>query len=604
MIGSSLSTIVIFFPFVMMGGLAGAFFKELAKTMELTLVCSFFVTWLITPVLHLMLGYKPSRKHKPANETETLHRMRWLTRLYRRPVFALLFLIILVAAAAWVAPKLTTGFLPELDEGTIVLDFYSPPGTALEETDRLCREMEKVILHHPDVASYSRRTGLRLDFRNVAPNYGDYLIQLKQDRAHTTPEVIAALRSSIQGSVPAMNISFGQRIQDLLGNLMSTPSPIEIKVFGSDQHELENLGRQVDVLMHQTPGLVDINNGMISAGPAVVFHPDEAKLARYGLTLTDFQQQVQLYTQGIVLGPNASVTEPSPVQASMMGNLQVGQIQDQEQMRKIRLRATNYTENDIDKISRQPLFLPDGSLKPLRFFCRVESQGGEVDLKREDLKSCVVLTSRLKERDLGSAITDLKRTFATQLQLPPGYYIRFGGAYAEQQQSFRELLTILIAASVLVFSVLLFLFREWLIAGIILVISTAGISGSLLALYFVHIPLNVSSYTGLIMIVGIIAENAIFTVNQFRHNMLHNGNDVDRSVDFALATRIRPKLMTAIGAILALLPLALGIGLGAQMQQALAVAVIGGFVAGIPLLLFVFPSFMRFIYHRAQTANP
>ncbi|WP_431217954.1 efflux RND transporter permease subunit [Puia sp. P3] len=181
--------------------------------------------------------------------------------------------------------------------------------------------------------------------------------------------------------------------------------------------------------------------------------------------------------------------------------------------------------------------------------------------------------------------------------------MRFGGAYAEQQQSFRELLTILIAASVLVFSVLLFLFREWLIAGIILIISTAGISGSLLALYFVHIPLNVSSYTGLIMIVGIIAENAIFTVNQFRHNMLHNGNDVDRSVDFALATRIRPKLMTAIGAILALLPLALGIGLGAQMQQALAVAVIGGFVAGIPLLLFVFPSFMRFIYHRTQTTN-
>lgn len=596
MVGSSLSTIVIFLPFVLMGGLAGAFFKELAKTMELTLICSFFVTWLITPVLHLIFGYRASSHHTARTEAETLRRLQWLTGLYRRPILALSFLIILAGAATWIAPRLTTGFLPELDEGTIVLDFYSPPGTALEETDRLCREMEKVILRHPDVVSYSRRTGLRLDFRNVAPNYGDYLIQLKKERQHTTPEVIAALRTDIQSSVPAMNVSFGQRIQDLLGNLMSTPSPIEIKIFGSDQYELERLGRKVDTLMHQIPGLVDINNGMISAGPAIIFHPDEVKLARFGLSLSNFQEQVQLYTQGIVLGPNAGVTEPSPVQASMMGNLQVGQIQDQEQMRKIRLRTTDYAANDIEKISRQPIFLPDGTLRPLRFFCRVESQRGEIDLKREDLKSCVVLTARLKDRDLGSAIADLKKSFNMTLQFPPGYYVRYGGAYAEQQQSFRELLTILIAASVLVFAVLLFLFREWLISGLILLVSVAGICGSLLALYILHTPLNVSSYTGLIMIVGIIAENAIFTVNQFRHNMALTGNDLDQSLNYALAMRIRPKLMTAIGAILALLPLAVGIGLGAQMQQALAIAVIGGFITGIPLLLFVFPSFMRLIY--------
>jgi multidrug efflux pump subunit AcrB len=280
----------------------------------------------------------------------------------------------------------------------------------------------------------------------------------------------------------------------------------------------------------------------------------------------------------------------------MMGNLQVGQIQDQDQMRKIRLRTTDYRDNDEDKISKQPVFLPDGSLKPLSFFCRVETQRGGIDLKREDLRSCVVLTSRLSGRDLGSAVTELKRSFAKELSLPPGYYISYGGAYAEQQQSFRELLTILIAASLLVFSVLLFLFREWVISLLILFISILGIAGSLLALYIVDIPLNVSSYTGIIMIVGILAENAIFTVNQFRYNMELSNKDVDKSVNYALALRIRPKLMTAIGAILALMPLALGIGLGAQMQQALAVAVIGGFIAGIPLLLFVFPAFIRLVY--------
>ena len=220
---------------------------------------------------------------------------------------------------------------------------------------------------------------------------------------------------------------------------------------------------------------------------------------------------------------------------------------------------------------------------------------GETELRRENLKSIVVLTARLNNRDLGSTIQEIQQTFAKELSLPQGYTIEYGGAYSEQQSSFKELLLILITASLLVFAVLLFLFRHWLISLSILLVSVLGISGCLMALYVTGIPLNVGSYTGIIMIVGIIAENAIFTVNQFFAN-LKSGASVDQSIQYAIALRIRPKLMTAIGAILALMPLALGIGLGAQMQQPLAIAVIGGFVAGIPLLLFVFPSFIRLIY--------
>ncbi|MPS73032.1 MAG: AcrB/AcrD/AcrF family protein [Chryseobacterium sp.] len=600
MVGSSLSTIVIFLPFVLMGGLAGAFFKELAKTMEITLVCSFFATWIVTPVLHLIVGYKPHKHSHTHTEEESLNKYRWLTNLYKLPWLAVMFVVILILAGWFASGKLQTGFLPELDEGTIVMDYFSPSGTALEETDQLCQDMEKIILKNPNVESYSRRTGLRLDFRNVAPNYGDYLIQLKKNRNKKTADIINDLRRDIQSSVPAMTIEFGQRIQDLLGNLMSTPSPIEVKIFGDDQRQLESIGRKADSIMRHTTGLVDVSNGMISAGPSVIIYPDDARLAQYGVSLSDFQNQLRMYTEGILLGDNANVTEPSPVQASMLGNLQVGQIQDGEQMRKIRLRTTNYQDNDVDKIKKQMLFLPDGTLKPLSFFCTIKSEKGEIDYKREDLKSCVVLTSRLSERDLGSAVSELKGSFAKLLNLPPGYYINFGGAYAEQQQSFKELLTILAAACLLVFTVLLFLFREWGISFLILGISILGIPGCLFALYVTHIPLNVSSYTGIIMIVGIIAENAIFTVNQFRYNMQISGGDVNKSVNYALALRIRPKLMTAIGAILALMPLAIGIGMGAQMQQALAIAVIGGFVTGIPLLLFVFPTFIRIIYSRKQ----
>ncbi|MFN3939210.1 MAG: efflux RND transporter permease subunit, partial [Chitinophagales bacterium] len=216
--------------------------------------------------------------------------------------------------------------------------------------------------------------------------------------------------------------------------------------------------------------------------------------------------------------------------------------------------------------------------------------------------SVVVLTARLDNRDLGSAIDEIQKTLDAQLRMPKGYSIAYGGAYSEQQQSFKELLLILLMATLFVFGVFMFLFREWLLSLLLLFISIMGICGCIIALYLTKIPLNVSSYTGIIMIVGILAENAIFTITQFRHNMVRT-NNVDQSINYAIALRIRPKLMTAIGAILALMPLALGIGLGAQMQQPLAIAVIGGFVVGLPMLLLVFPSLLRLLYKKHIPSN-
>jgi Cu/Ag efflux pump CusA len=259
------------------------------------------------------------------------------------------------------------------------------------------------------------------------------------------------------------------------------------------------------------------------------------------------------------------------------------------------MRFADINTNDLEHIKRQLIFLPDGTTRPLTFFCDVKIMQGENEQRRENLKSCVVLTARLDNRDLGSAITEIQQNLNSKLALPKGYSIAYGGAYSEQQQSFNELLLILLMATLLVFGVFMFLFKEWLLSLLLLFISIMGICGCIIALALTNIPLNVSSYTGIIMIVGILAENAIFTVAQYRFNMQQT-NNVDQSINYAIALRIRPKLMTAIGAILALMPLALGIGLGAQMQQPLAVAVIGGFVVGLPMLLLVFPSLLRLLY--------
>ncbi len=597
MIGSSLATIVIHFPFRLMSGMAGSFFKELSDTMQITMITSFLVTWLLLPVFHLIIGYKSSLKPHHHDAIQATNKLRWLTWFFKKPIISFCLIIALGFSAWFASNKLETGFLPDLDEGSIVLDYFSPPGTDLKETDRLCKEMEKIILKHPDVETYSRRTGTAMSFRSIQPTEGDYLIQLKKDRKRNTFEVISDLRNEIAASVPVMDISFGQRISDLLGDLMSTAKPIEIKIFGDDYQTLRQLSARAEPIIQQIKGIADVNNGLITAGPVLIFTPNQEKLNQYKITLTDFQTQLTAYTGGIPLGMNANMPTPSPAQAAMTGGVQVGQLQDGEQMRRILLRFTNYEDNDFEKIQRQLIFLPDGTTRPLSFFCSTTITPGEVEQRREDLKSVIAVTARLDNRDLGSAISEIKTKLKSELPLPKGYSIVYGGAYAEQQKSFAELLLILAMAALFVFGVLMFLFKEWMIALLILFISLMGISGCILALYFVGIPLNVSSYTGIIMIVGIIAENAIFTVNQFKANMKIN-NNVDESINHAIALRIRPKLMTAIGAILALMPLGLGIGLGAQMQQPLAVAVIGGFIVGLPMLLLVFPTLIRLIYFK------
>jgi len=586
MIGSSLSTIVIFLPFVMMSGVAGSFFRELTLTMEITLVCSFIATWIGLPALHLLFGYKPGKLHQKLSDREKNHdrpKLWWLVWFFNKPWFAVGFITFLIISSVFLLNKLETGFLPELDEGSIVLDYIAPAGTTLDASDAILREVDNVVLKHPDVETYMRRTGtnmisgISMASGIIPPNYGDYLIQLKQGVKRKTDDVIAELRDQANEVAPALEIEFGQRIADLLGDLIGRPQPVVVKIFGNDQSRLQELALQVQDNLGKIKGVADIMNGIIYDGPSVTVIPDQDKLAQYNITPADFQTQLTAYNEGFP----------------------VGEVQEGEQMLKIVLRNTRFIENSIDLIKAQPVYIPGGSYKPLEYFAEVILSLGDPELTREDLKSDIEVTARLENRDLGSAVREIKESIAKNVLLPSGYYIEYGGMYEQQQSSFRELALILLTTIILVFTVLLFLFRDLRIALLIIFISILGIGGCIWALYLTGIPLNVGSYTGIIMIVGIIAENAIFTVNQFLATY-RTTLDVDKSINYAISLRIRPKLMTAVGAILALSPLALGIGVGAQMQQPLAIAVIGGFIIAMPLLLMVFPSLLRLVFRKPE----
>jgi multidrug efflux pump subunit AcrB len=275
MIGSSLTTIVIHFPFRLLSGLAGSFFKELSDTMQLTMVTSFLVTWLLLPVLHIVIGYKQKIHHKHLKTNQQIKKLKWLTWFFNKPYFAIIF-IVLLGTLAWNSfNKLETGFLPDLDEGTIVLDYFMPPGTSVSETNRVLSEVDKIILSHPEVETYTRRTGIRMAFNTVPPNFGDYLIQLKPNRTKKTTEVIEDLRKKITATYPVLHVSFGQRISDLLGDLMSTPQPIEIKIFGEDYNRLQNISKEAEKVISNINGIVDVDNGLRIAGPYVQFIPNQ-----------------------------------------------------------------------------------------------------------------------------------------------------------------------------------------------------------------------------------------------------------------------------------------------------------------------------------------
>jgi CzcA family heavy metal efflux pump len=573
MIGSSISTIVIFIPFMLLGGVAGAYFNVLTNTMVITLVCSFLVTWVGLPVIYLWFSQVrslfPEKKKEKVKLTKTRN---WVSFFIRRPVISILVVLCLAGSIIYILPRMETGFLPEMDEGSIILDYWSPSGTSLEETDRILKEVEKIIVTIPEVETYSRRVGTEMGFFITEPNTGDYLIQLRNERDRSTEEVIDEIRKRIEATQPALQVDFGQVIGDMIGDLMASVQPIEIKIFGMNQNELNVLAKQVAGEIEKIDGIEDVFDGIIIAGPSVEFIPDQQKLARFNISPESFHYQVQ---------------------TMMEGNI-VGSILEKEQLTDIRMIYPGSLKNSFDNVSNQNIFLPDGRLKPISEFAAIRIEEGVAEITRENLKSVSIVTARLNGRDLGSGMKEIQAMINKDVFLPPGYHIEYGGEYADQQKSFNELLMILILSSLLVFALMLFLFKDFRAACAILFIAVLGLSGSLIALFITNTPLNVGSYTGLIMIVGIIGENAIFTFQQFITN--REKGSVDDSLVYAISTRMRPKLMTALGAIFALLPLAIGIGTGAQMHQPLAIAVIGGFVIALPLLLIIFPTLLHLIY--------
>jgi CzcA family heavy metal efflux pump len=573
-IASSLCSIVVHAPLAFLTGVTGAFFASLSLTVVAALVASLaFSLFVVPPLAMRFLGAELQAAHGEEAAPPGRLRTRYadaMTRWLRRPA-AVLVVVAATCGASWLLyQRLESGFLPDMDEGAFILDYLTPPGTSLTETNRILDEVADILRKTPEVASFSLRTGLRLSGGVTEPNQGDFLVKLVPPPRRHIGEVIDAVRRRVLSTIPGLHVSFAQLMEDLIGDLTAVPQPIEIKVFGDDLGRAQATARRIAASIAEVPGIVDVFDGVTVAGPTMRVAVESARAGRFGLTARDVADSL-----GTVLAGRADTN-----------------VLHQEKLVPIRVRYGEPARRTADDLLAVRLPLADGRTVPVAAVGEVRVEPGTTQIAREDLKQMVAVTARIAGNDLGGSVQRVQRRLRETVPVPPDEDVVYGGLYREQQASFRGLLLVLLAAIGLVFVVLLFTFESYRAPLAILVVDAMSLAGVLLLLWLTDTPLNVSSLMGMIMIVGIVAENGVFLL--FYADLLcAEGEDPTAALVQAGALRARPIVMTTLAAVLALLPLALGIGAGAEMQRPLAIAVIGGFTISVPLLLFCLPPLYR-----------
>ncbi|HKA25614.1 MAG TPA: efflux RND transporter permease subunit [Candidatus Eisenbacteria bacterium] len=565
LLGSSLCTLTIFLPFMWLGGVTGAFFRVLALSMALMLASSLLLCALVLPHLGRGGGGEKGRgvRHAP----------RWAERAIdygpRHRWIAWAVPLVLLGAIPLLLLGVGTGFLPEMDEGSLIMDYVALPGTSLSETDRQLKQVEAILDSVPDIAAWSRRTGDQLGFFTTEPHVGDYVLRLKNGHRRSSDEVADDLRERIGRAQPTLVIEFGQLVEDVIGDLIATPQPVEIRLFGEDRTVLHDRAGKAAAIVAKVRGTVDVKNGIVVSGPNLNISP-AAGAQRLGLSSEDLAKQVEPYLQGI----------------------QAGEIQRGARAWPLRVYLPlpeNQTGVDVLRQARIPA--TPGHWVRLGDVATITVKPGETEIERDDQREMVAVTARLSGRDLGSAMAEIRSKIAKDLPLAPGMTVEYGGLWREQKSSFQGLAIVLIAATASVLLLLLIAFRSWWEAGSVIVVAAASLVGVFAALLVTGVAFNVTSFVGAVMMVGIVAENAYFLVMEHRRG-LAAGEAPEEAATAAARRRARPVLMTTAAAVAALAPLALGIGSGSALLRPLAIAVIGGFMVSAFLLLLVLPSLL------------
>ena len=618
LIGSTITPVVVFIPLIVITGVTGVFFRALAVTMTVSLLTSLVlaVTWTPTLSQYFIKGRRGNEEpHASASEPQSSGEFegseggenalnllaaeekhlsgfflrvvnfheRWLRRALERPRLLAIFSVILIALSYVCYHFADSGLLPEMDEGGFVIDYIMPAGSSLAETNRVVGHVEQMLRELPEVESTSRRTGAQLGLAAVTEaNTGDILVKLKAKRDRDIEDIIADVRADIKKQEPALDVDFVQVLQDMIGDLTSAPQPIEIKLFSQDPKQLEEWAPKVADAIGKIDGVVDLLNGIDNtiSGPAVTFQVDPSVAARAGFTA----EEIALDASAILEGEPA----PTPVVAN-----------DRAYTLRVRFPATN--RSTLEAMRDTLLVSSTGHTATLGALANVIEVPGQTEIRRENLQRDVAVTARLEGRGLGSGMADVQRVVAG-LHIPASIRVEYGGTYAEQQRSFHDLVVVLILAVLLLFIVLLFEFGTFAAPIAILSSALLSTSGVFIALLITRTTFNISSFMGMIMVIGIVAKNGILLLDADQ-KMTALGLPAEDAMLQAGRRRLRPIVMTALATVAGMLPLAFAIGAGSQMLQPLAIAVIGGVLISMVLSLIITPAVHFYLSRRNGTPD-
>ncbi len=592
LVGSTITPIVVFLPLISITGVTGVFFRALAITVGMALLTSLALALTWTPTLsHYFL-----RNRRPGASGPARHESvpAWLMKAYERtlrfalehPLALVLFTIVLIAGSYLCYTHTGSDLLPAMDEGGFIVDYNMPPGASLATTNRVISQVEKILRETPEVSSTARRTGLQLGLAAVTEaNQGDISVKLKpmapfwsrwfgvkagpNERTRSGDQVIAAVRAKITQAEPTLDVEFPQLLQDMIGDLTSAPQPVVIKLFSEDADLLRHWAPVEASAIKKIPGVVDIEDGIenTTSGTAVTFNVDPVVTARAGFT----PQEVELDASAMLQGEPAS----APVVLN-------------DRSYTIRVQFPPSARRTLDSMRNTLIVSGSGKTATIGSLATLTEIPGQTEIIRENLQRSVDVTARFEGINLGDGMAKVQKAVA-ESNLPPSIRVEYGGQFQEQQKSFHDLVFVLALAIVLVFMVLLFEFGDF--AAPIAVLSSALLStcGVFLALLITRTTFNLSSFMGLIMVVGIVAKNGILLLDadqKFRAE----GAAPEESMIRAGERRLRPIMMTALATVAGMLPLAFAVGAGSQMLQPLAIAVIGGILASMVLSLVVTPA--------------
>lgn len=576
LVGSTLTPVVVFIPLAFLDGLPGVFFRSLALTMVVSLLTSLVLAVTLTPSLasiflrdheHLEHGHAPKAEKGGFLMRPLLRGFEGVLRRALRWRWATLFLCLLIGFGGWQAyQRLPSGFMPDMDEGGFIIDCLTPWGTSIDETDRMMQQAEAILRATPEVEGYSRRTGARLALAIAEPNKGDFLVKLRPDRERTTEEVKQELRAKFNAALPAVEWEFPGILGDLLGDLTESPNPVEIKLFSTDTPWLMKKAPEVKDAIANVKGVVDLNAGLKMTGPTISFRIRATEAQRHGLTSDDIA---------------------TALNTAMLGRA-ASSVLEGDRVVEIRVVTEPSAITRLDMLRDLPLRTPRGDVVKISQVSDITEEPGQLELRREDLRQLVAVTAALENRDLGSGIAEIKQVLAQNKSIPPGV-LEFGGLFHQQQESFRHLIVVLFLGLALVFTVLLLEFRSFREPFAILFGSVLALTGTVGALWLTGTTLNIVSFLGAIIGVGIVAKNGILMLDLVDHH-LADGASIEEALVRSGRRRLRPILMTSLATALAMLPLAWGIGHGADMLRPLAIGIIGALCISMIFSLIATPT--------------